>query len=461
MTCITDIEQKVAKVIEYSQNIAEAQPHALIEKWFQAKKDFIDAWGDCIYEVKEPITFYLSKEEKKSRFNEYIDVVDNTYGNYALTEFLDWLSIDEVFDNHTSKDYWLNDEDKIPKGTKISKAFKYFEPDEIILRKLQDQLSMILQEDKITGTLCLSVHPLDYLSVSENTYHWRSCHALDGDYRAGNLQYMVDKCTIVCYLRGVNGVKLPNFPADVPWNSKKWRMLLFVAEGQNAMFAGRQYPFFSPSAMDVVQESYLSSTGKRIRAWTPWYKDCIKRFKRQDDGIDIENADCDAWLDQRYISMGGRVFGMRDIIQECKKPLFFNDLIDSSFYVPYYSWNRYANSDYKFHIGDSVPCPVCDGKHTLKHEEYLLCDECQHGNMEPSYVYCECCDRRLLDYEGQYIPNLGKVLCQECLDTHTVRCDRCGCSWFIKDVQYDRESNQMLCPSCRAGEDTWLDWLPF
>ena len=27
----------------------------------------------------------------------------------------------------------------------------------------------------------------DYLSLSENAFNWRSCHALDGEYRAGNL----------------------------------------------------------------------------------------------------------------------------------------------------------------------------------------------------------------------------------------------------------------------------------
>ena len=337
MICITDIINKVNKVIEYSQNIEKADSTKLIEKWFAAKGGFINAWGgNCIYEVSEPMTFYLSPEEKARRFNEFIESVDDTYSNQELTYFLDWLTIEEVFNNHLTRDYTYYN-GKIPKETKVIKALKYFESNEEVLRKIQDRLSMILQEDKITGTLCLSVHPLDYLSVSENTYHWRSCHALDGDYRSGNLQYMVDGSTIVCYLRGADGVKLPNFPGDVPWNSKKWRMLLFLSANQQAMFAGRQYPFFTPSAMDCVQEAYLTSMNRRIRAWTPWYNDRLKVFPRNVESEGFFEEDVDNWLHDRYICMNGKVLSMHDLIEEPKRPLFFNDLTESSFYIPYYS----------------------------------------------------------------------------------------------------------------------------
>ena len=40
------------------------------------------------------------------------------------------------------------------------------------------------------GYLYLSIHPLDYLSISETNHGWRSCHALDGEYRNGNLSYL-------------------------------------------------------------------------------------------------------------------------------------------------------------------------------------------------------------------------------------------------------------------------------
>ena len=90
---------------------------------------------------------------------------------------------------------------------KLVRAFKFFETDKELLNEIQSVASMIIQEDKIEGTLCLSVHPLDFISSSENTHNWRSCHALDGEYRAGNLSYMLDKTTVMCYLNSIKEEK--------------------------------------------------------------------------------------------------------------------------------------------------------------------------------------------------------------------------------------------------------------
>ena len=37
---------------------------------------------------------------------------------------------------------------------------------------------------------------------------------------------MVDKSTVICYLKSKEKYKLPNFPSSVLWNSKKWRVLI-------------------------------------------------------------------------------------------------------------------------------------------------------------------------------------------------------------------------------------------
>lgn len=466
MTSIKDIEEQVTKVLEYSQGLSKVQPKVLLEKWHKAKEQYIQAWGGCIYEVPSPIVFYLSDEEKRRRFNEFIDAVDSTYDNRKLTDFLYWLDISEVFDNHTKRKFYLFDDNFIPEGTKVSKALKYFETDELVLRKIQDQLSMIIQEDKISGTLCLSVHPLDYLSVSENTYHWRSCHALDGDYRSGNLQYMVDKSTIVCYLRGAQGQKLPNFPKEVPWNSKKWRMLLFLSDNQQAMFAGRQYPFFSPIAMDCVQEAFLTSMDRRIRNWTPWYNDYLRTFPREEGSF--EN---DSRLAHKYISMGGEIIPIRSLIIEPPATLFFNDLLESSCYIPYYSWNRFGCGEYTFHIGDEAPCPCCNGRKVLSYSEDMRCDLCfdEIDSDTPDYTYCDCCDRRVLSEDAIYVSGPGFFVCQDCYKEYVGVCNKCGESWYNCDIKYDKESQQYLCPFCKNpkpaiefvfDESDW-EMLPF
>ena len=41
---------------------------------------------------------------------------------------------------------------------------------------------------------------------------------------------MVDSSTFMCYIKSNDDEILPNFPDTVPWNSKKWRMLLFFSD---------------------------------------------------------------------------------------------------------------------------------------------------------------------------------------------------------------------------------------
>ena len=143
---------------------------------------------------------------------------------------------------------WDNYGIYVPEGAKIIKSFKHFEGNKRKLEEMQTAASRVIQADKIEGYIYFSVHPLDFLSLSENAHNWRSCHALDGEYRSGNLNYMVDSSTIVCYVKSKEDTILPRFPEDVPWNNKKWRVLLFLSDDGYSMMAGRQYPFFNRAA---------------------------------------------------------------------------------------------------------------------------------------------------------------------------------------------------------------------
>ena len=157
----------------------------------------------------------------------------------------------------------------------------------LIMTHCEDQ--QIIQENTITGTLCFSVHPLDFLSSSENTHNWRSCHSLDGEYRGGNLSYMVDDCTFMCYLRS-DGYdhQLPNFPHEVKWNSKKWRVLLYLSNDRTMLMAGRQYPFSSSTGMDrvikevFIPERYALWNGVEAH-WSGWREGFSSSIKINDE----------------------------------------------------------------------------------------------------------------------------------------------------------------------------------
>jgi hypothetical protein len=195
-----DIKEQFKAVISYSQNIPDPKVDYLFREWESNKARFIKRFGGLIYEHPTQVEFTLDPKEKLTRAMEFANSVSDAYNNSALAEFID-ENLDTFFENKVSRTMGQ----KIPEGMKLIKAFKFFESDKSTLRSIQDYASQLIQENKIKGTLCFSVHPLDFLSSSENTYNWRSCHALDGEYRAGNLSYMVDDTTFMVYLKGADG----------------------------------------------------------------------------------------------------------------------------------------------------------------------------------------------------------------------------------------------------------------
>ena len=136
--------------------------------------------GELIYEFPQKVNFELGPKEKNMRIDEFISTLQGRYDNYDLAMFVEKMK-EGFFDNEVPFDYTLDNGQKISKGMKLVKAFKYFEEDKSLLTDMQNHASRIIQEDRIEGTLCLSVHPLDFLSNSENDSNWRSCHSLDGE----------------------------------------------------------------------------------------------------------------------------------------------------------------------------------------------------------------------------------------------------------------------------------------
>ena len=284
---LNEIKEKFKEIISYSQEIAQPKVDKLFDLWLENKKSYIELFdGKLIYELPEPVSFEMTEKDKKSKFEDFLTSMD-TYVNIN-DDFIDFLEAerDGFFSNTVCEEYRTRSGEKIPKGMKLVKAFKYFIEDKELLTELQMAASQIIQKDKITGRLCFSVHPLDFLSSSENAHNWRSCHALDGEYRSGNLSYMVDSSTVIVYLKSDEDAVLPNFPPSVKWNNKKWRMLLFLSNDWAMAFAGRQYPFSSDTALTLIRSMFLDrKIGElykepfRERYWSDWDNSYITNFK--------------------------------------------------------------------------------------------------------------------------------------------------------------------------------------
>ena len=444
-----DVQEQFNKVISYSQGIPEPETDKLFADWLEAKRDFIEAFGgQLIYEWPEKVSFELGSREKSLRLDDFIGVLENRYENYDLAEFVR-ANREGFFSNQVVEPYTTSKGDTIPKGMKLLRAFKFFESDANALEAEQNAASMIIQEDKIEGTLCLSVHPLDFLSTSENTHNWRSCHALDGEYRSGNLSHMIDHSTFICYLKSNKDEKLPNFPPDVPWNSKKWRVLFYMSDRWDMIFAGRQYQFCTQTGLDFVKNKVFPRAN--LGDFSSWIDKKYCGFKDKDVYSNFSHS---------YVPVVDGLVALDELVINEPGSLQFNDVLSSSCYDALYAYKKvecFGGYKYapmhkftRFHIGGKCNCTRC-GKYPIEITSSFMCNDCEleYGDSEDDmFAYCPCCGSRYYYDDGVWVEGDEECVCPSCADRETTICDCCGTRHYTSAMVYSRKHNKYLCPEC-------------
>ena len=456
------VKGDVDKVIQYSQEIQDPKTDRLIKEWFNGKKEYIELFGgNMIYEFPGEVVFELDQKEKHNRIVRFISQVAC---QWCYTELADFIGRQEegFFSNITISDYTTLNGETIKKGTRLIKAFKYFVNNERSLADIQNEASRIIQENKISGKLCLSVHPLDYLSISENTYNWRSCHSLDGEYRAGNLSYMMDRSTLVCYLKGADEVRLNMFGPEVKWNSKKWRVLIFNSLDNNIVAAGRQYPFESKAGMDIVLKEMLPEAGLCVAngeyikyLWSDWINAISINFN--------VNENFKFKLNEKFIPVGHDLVSVSDLFKEKKGSKNYNDLTSSSCYEPVFSvrygyWphdgddeaiSTTSKNQTVFDIGAYTYCLYCGEKEVMYGADTMLCEECElkYGVSDNDmFSYCSVCGCRVIVDDSYWVDD--EVWCEHCYSEYSRTCECCGETMHSDYIFFHEKTGQYLCNFC-------------
>jgi hypothetical protein len=456
---LAKIKEDFDKVIQYSQSIPDPKTDRLFDVWLECKRDFIELFGGkYIYEFPEKVSFDLGPKEKHDRVIRFAGQVASQWGYTDLANFIECQE-DGFFQNLTVEDYTAWDGKVIHKGSKLVRSFRHFiKNNDRSLFDIQNEASRIIQEDKIEGTLCLSVHPLDFLSLSENTYNWRSCHSLDGEYRAGNLSYMMDKHTVICYLKGADDVTLAAFHPDVKWNSKKWRVLLYLSSDWNMIFAGRQYPFESKTGMDIVLKEMLPavnmcSSADYNSSWSDWNNTLLSKCNLTND-VDVVFAD-------PYIPVGVGLMPLSELFAVGDGAKNYNDVLYSSCYKPIYAfkYRKHLWQDggslmthkdcTKFNIGGFTYCLRCGEEECLTGADTMMCEACEleYGTSENDlFTTCDSCGRRIYTDDAYTVGDEG--WCQHCFDQYARRCEYCGDSVCEDQIHYHEPTQQYVCEYC-------------
>lgn len=131
--------------------------------------------------------------------------------------------------------------------------------------------SRLLQAFNCSGKIAVSIHPLDYLTMSQNISGWQSCHRLDGEYRVGMISYLCDKYTTISYVANSKESEYKFLPKERnTWNSKKWRQAIFIDPFQETFCQSRQYPDYNraydESAFDLVKNIMFEGKDFKIQS---------------------------------------------------------------------------------------------------------------------------------------------------------------------------------------------------
>ena len=277
---------------------------------------------------------------------------------------------------------------KVQPGTKISRIFskltKEWQIPEATWEHVRESQAIALSSRQFKGTLCLSIHPLDYMTMSDNEENWRSCMAwgMDGhhygEYRCGTVEMMNSPYVVVAY------VKNPNRSIfDGQWNSKTWRELFIVHP--KAIVNVMAYP---------VKNTFL----------TKYVLDWLKEL--------AEKANVNVYEDEMVPPVEDRL--------SMRTEYMYNDCYRSEQFV-YYAKNTPEHLTINY--SGVLNCMVC-GKPFEPHsgsddsdcaESALICDDC-----EPYHTaYCSRCNATIYSEDDCYWVD-GNAYCRDCYEDHAI-----------------------------------------
>lgn len=198
------------------------------------KHDFISNFIDKII-----AGFFINKIDKIDGINNLKSLVRvNTYKKDAIDFSM------KIKTNNIEK----KKEIQLQKGMKpiralqrISEGFPEVFPKEDFesFRLLHSQY---LNDKVVSGTLVFSIHPLDFITMSDNNSDWSSCMSWSkrGCYRVGTVEMMNSNNTIITYIKSSTPYYF-NDDKNLEWNNKKWRQLVYVTK--DIICSGKPYPY--------------------------------------------------------------------------------------------------------------------------------------------------------------------------------------------------------------------------
>jgi hypothetical protein len=307
--------------------------------------------------------------------------------------------------------------------------------------------SQILNQKAITGKLCLSIHPMDYMTMSDNNYGWSSCMSWTerGGYRQGTVEMMNSNCTIVAYIAAAEPY-VP-VPGEMSWNNKKWRSLIVCSD--DVICTVKNYPYYNNFINDQAVNFIAELAEKNMNRK---YEEQIYTF-----------GECDT---DGFVRLEGK--GIYDFNFHTDDHSMYNDFYSTTHHMrvcegafsathtdgysplqayiapchrlSYDDKEKYGYIDtYYFNYCGESQCVWCGGYLNCDYDvdEFdglLCCSDCE------TQTTCECCGC----FVGSNYSDLdGEILCECCFDDQAI----------YDPISYEYHHRDCLAKLCLIEED--------
>ena len=254
----------------------------VLREWADSKRTLYHTLGDKFIvefpiEYSRPISDIADDCWKEtvyqSKFNKFLSNLMSEFWCATTVDSMFIHNIDNMATNTINIEAPISVQHKLTQKTiVIQPGAKYFRTlhhlvkecggkYDNIFEEFRIRISQITNQRSLKGTMCISIHPMDFITMSDNSYGWDSCMKWvddTGDYRMGTVEMMNSPIVVCAYLKGNEPFNFGWNKNDefTTWNNKKWRELFVVTP--ELITEIKSYPYDNEEFTKAVMDTLLA-----------------------------------------------------------------------------------------------------------------------------------------------------------------------------------------------------------
>lgn len=447
-------------------DLPEDRLEAFLSSWNSEKAKLFQVFGNKL-RLERPVVYNTPKEEMADRIKEIVSKYHYNFVRAMYDVIIKTLAYEERVIFNTKWDYLFQSRSLVdneypycawrpepldvrtPQGNrvriaagaktmrligKLARAFGF----EKEYEQFRIEVSQALNVAHLEGNLCLSIHPMDYMTMSDNDCDWHSCMSWynDGEYKLGTLEMLGSSYCVVAYLTSEKPYRFDYYNNNCnTWVNKKWRQLIFA---NPAFIVGnRHYPFEVPEVEKIAMK------------WVKELAEAAHFGDYCDETVELVNG-------QTNREVLSKPFFLSLRMNEMYNDLRRNDYYLSKHFEEKFQENHWCGSEFVVNLSGEAHCINCG--HVINYTpdpRFLLCDGCLEG------FECSCCGEFIVG-SPEYTNSDGQEFCSYCIeDSDYIQiCDICdeyyteGNLWDIDIDAPDGETLSTVCTcyNCKTSK---------